>query len=149
MCRYVDVQMKTIKKIFLTTIVLFCFSGKILAQGSPEKFSREFLNAFINYNEEKLKAFISSDPKVQTATIVKLKDLYTKQVKPIKTVAMTTEVRAVLKEGTKEYKQISDIIITISPDQKTKYELTLFGCYVKDGKWLLGDKIDFSKLISF
>lgn len=139
--------MKTIKNIFLTSVVLFCFSESILAQGTPEKFSREFLNCFINYNEEKLKTLISPEPKEQAAMLLKLKELYTKQVKPIKTAAMTTAVRAVLKDGTKEYKQISDIIITISPDQKTKYELTLFGCYVKDGKWVLGEKIDFAKIV--
>jgi hypothetical protein len=139
--------MRLKKEILICLLFVISIIGRTFAQGSPEKFSKEFLNGFINYNEEKLKLLLPSDPTVQADMLVKLKELYTKQVKPIKTAAMTTTVRAVLKDGTKEYKQISDIIITISPDQKTKYDLTLFGCYVKDGKWLLGEKIDFTKIV--
>src|ERR1041385_328335 len=118
--------MKVFSKVLLAFLLMSVFSLKMPAQGSPEKFSKEFLNAFINYNEEKLKALIPADPKVQADMLRRLKELYTKQEKPIKTATMTTSVRAVLKDGTKEFKQIADIIITINPDPKTTYELTLW-----------------------
>jgi hypothetical protein len=133
-------------KTTLVLLLLIGFSAQGFSQGSPEKFSRDFLNCFINYNEEKLKAFIPSDPAEQTAMLAKLKEIYTTQVKPVKTATLSSSVRAVLKDGNEKYKQLSDIIITISPDGKTKYELTLWGCYVKEGKWMLGEKVDWKKL---
>lgn len=132
-------------------VVIFCsvISLCVSAQGKPEKFSSDFLNALINYDEVKLKGFINPDPKIQAVMLVKLKDVYENKIKPIKTPALTTSVRAVLKEGNEEFKKMSDIRITISPDQKTKYELVLWGCYVKDEKWWLGEKMEFNKLVSF
>jgi hypothetical protein len=59
---------------------------------------------------------------------------------------LNSSTRAVLKDGDAQHKQIADIFIQITADNTTKYELSLWGCYVQDGKWLLGDKIEMKKL---
>jgi hypothetical protein len=136
--------MKKIKNRVLA--ILLIVSGSAFAQGKPEKFSSDFLNCFLNYKEACAKDFISSDTTVQKEILGKLDELYKNEVKPdLKGKSLSSSTRAVLKDGDAKHKQIADIFIQITADKTTTWELSLWGCYVQDGKWLLGDKIEMKK----
>ncbi|MCX6294800.1 MAG: hypothetical protein NTX97_01830 [Bacteroidetes bacterium] len=134
------------KNKFLILLFLLPFSGKIFGQGTPQEFSKAFINSLLNYNEEKLKKLISSDPKEQTEILEKLKEIYSNDLKPLKGSLLSSSTRAVLKDGDEKYKEKADIFVTITDNKKIKYELKLWGCNNLEGKWLLGNKIELNKL---
>jgi hypothetical protein len=142
------VQIKKImmRNIFLTLLFVLSFAGKSFAQGTPQEFSKEFLNSILNYKEEKLKKLIPSEPKEQSETLAKLKEIYENNLKSLKGLSLSSSTRAVLKDGDKKHKEIADIFITITDNKKVKYELDLWGCYSIEGKWVLGDKFELKKL---
>ena len=138
--------MKKMKNIFLILLFLTRFSGVSFAQATPQEFSNQFVNSILNYKEEKLKTLITTEPKEQTETLGKLKEIYENNLKSLKGAKLSSSTRAVLKDGDKKHKEIADIFITITDGNKIKYELDLWECYVIDGKWLLGNKFELKKL---
>lgn len=121
------------------------FVGKTFGQGTPEKFSSDFINALLNYKEENIKKFISSDSKEQSEMLFTLKAMYTNSLKPAMTgLSASSSIRAVLKDGDKDHKQIADILIELRLGT-SKYQLILWGCYVEGDKWLLGKKVELKK----
>lgn len=107
------------------------------------------MNALLNYNEEKLKALLPADPKEQQKMLEQLKQIYSNDMKPLKGLSLSSSTRAVLKDGDKTYKERADIFITITDNQKVKYELKLWGCGNIDGKWHLGNKVESEKVAVF
>jgi hypothetical protein len=134
-------------KFFLTLFIL-CLSILANAQKTPKELSNLFVNAILNYKEEKLKALITTESKEQTETVGKLKEIYEKDLKSLKGLSLSSSTRAVLKDGDSKHKEIADIFITITDGKKIKYELDLWGCYSNDGKWVLGDKFELKKIVS-
>jgi hypothetical protein len=123
-------------------LLLFSFAGRSAAQEKPEKFSSEFLNCFLNLEEECAKGFISADTALEKEIFLKLKELYSEEVKnDLKGKKLTSSVRAVLKDGSRT----ADIFIQLNAGESVKYELNLWGCYLENGKWLLGKKIELKK----
>ena len=136
----------TMKNIFLFLLFVLSFAGKFFAQKTPQEFSNQFVNAILNYKEEKLKVLITKDSKEQNETLGKLKEIYENNLKSLKGAVLSSSTRAVLKDGDAKHKEIADIFITISDNKKIKYELDLWGCYSTDGKWVLGNKFELKKL---
>jgi hypothetical protein len=132
-------------RLFTIIFVLLCVN--IFAQDKPEKFSSDFLNCFLNYKESCAKNFISADTIVRKAILQKLDELYNDQVKPgLRGKALSSSTRAILKDGDEKHTPVSDIFIQITADKTAKYELSLWGCYIENGKWVLGEKIEMKKL---
>ena len=116
------------KNVILILIVALTFSGKLFGQATPQELSNAFTNSLINFNEEKLKALLPADPKEQQKMLEQLKQIYSSDMKPLKGMLLSSSTRAVLKDGDKTYKERADIFITITDNQKIKYELKLWGC---------------------
>ncbi len=137
------------KKVILILIVL-TFSGRVFGQTSPQELSNAFTNALLNYNEEKLKTLLTADDiKEQNNMLLKLKDISSKDLKPLKGAKLSSSTRAVLKDGDKIYKERADIFITITDNKELKYELKLWGCGKLNEKWVLGKKVEVSKVAVF
>ena len=134
------------KNIVLLLLFVLNFAGRSFAQATPQEFSNQFVNSILNYKEEKLKTLITTESKEQGETLVKLKEIYENNLKSLKGSKLSSSTRAVLKDGDDKHKEIADIFITITDGNKKKYELDLWGCYSKDGKWVLGDKFELKKL---
>lgn len=138
------------KKVILILIVALSFSGKSFGQTTPQELSSTFTNALLNYNEEKLKTLLTADDiKEQNNMLLKLKDISSKDLKPLKGLLLSSSTRAVLKDGDKTYKERADIFITITDNKELKYELKLWGCGKLNEKWVLGNKVEVSKVAVF
>ena len=138
-----DVQMR---KFFLIALIVLT-GATAFAQDKPEKFSSDFLNCFLNYKETCAKNFITSDTLAQKQILAKLDELYKAEVKPnLRGKALSSSTRAVLKDAHDQNQAYADIFVIITADTTLKYELSLWGCYKRDGKWYLGEKIELKKI---
>lgn len=138
------------KNLILILIIVGSISGKTLGQTTPQELSNAFTNALLNYNEEKLKTLLTADDiKEQKNMLLKLKDISSKDLKPLKGAKLSSSTRAVLKDGDKIYKERADIFITITDNKELKYELKLWGCGKLNEKWVLGNKVEVSKVAVF
>ncbi len=138
------------KRTLLILLIFVLVSVKYYGQATPQELSKAFTNSLLNYNEEKLKALLSSDPKVQIAMLEKLKQISSTDLKPLKgSKTLSSSTRAVLKDGDKIYKERADIFIIITDNKELKYELKLWGCGKVNDKWQLGNKIESEKVAVF
>ncbi|MGZ4049351.1 MAG: hypothetical protein ACXVPU_19915 [Bacteroidia bacterium] len=134
------------KNIVAILFFILNFAGRASAQATPQEFSNQFVNSILNYKEEKLKTLITTEPKEQSETLAKLKEIYENNLKSLKGLLLSSSTRAVLKDGDEKHKERADIFITITDNKKIKYELDLWDCYSIDGKWVLGNKFELKKL---
>jgi hypothetical protein len=131
----------------LVIVFIIAASFSSAAQETPEAFSKAFIDCFLNYKEDCAKMYMTLDTTARKPILAELGELYKDEVKPnLRGRSLSSSTRAVLKDNHTSGKEFADIFITITADNKDKYELSLWGCYSIDGKWYLGEKIEMKKL---